>query len=54
MISASESTARPTTTMRRLYGERERDVSGEEVGRRTEVSSTANREVRLRVRVATG
>src|SRR6266542_3712929 len=54
VITASESTARPTTTMRRRYGERERDVSGDEAGRRTDESSTANREVRLRVRVATG
>jgi hypothetical protein len=40
-------------TPRRRNGDRERAVGEDEAGRRTEESSTANREVRLRIRVAT-
>jgi len=41
------------TTARRRRGDLERPVGEVEVGRRTDESSTANREDRLRVRVAT-
>ena len=53
VISASETRTSPTTTARRSNGDRERPVGEVEAGRRTEESSTANRDVRLRVRVAT-
>jgi hypothetical protein len=53
VIKARERTTRPTTTIRRRSGDRERLVGEVEAVRRTEESSTANREVRFRIRVAT-
>jgi hypothetical protein len=54
VISASDTSTSTTTTARRLNGEREREVNGDEAGRRrTEESSTAKPRVRFRVRVAT-
>src|SRR4029079_7806376 len=53
VIRASESTARPTTTARRLNGDREREVNGDEGLRRAGEYRPANPRVRFRVRVAT-
>src|SRR5205085_2574749 len=53
VTSASESTTRTPTTIRRRSAAPEREVSGEAAGRRTDWPSTANRGVRLRVDEAT-